>query len=203
MHARQAASGAAMEAVSTTDEVGPNAILQTAQAIAQLHGEAVRDAVLSQAHLPPWGAAPHGLVDAALVRNLNQALRQTLGPDAALATMRRAGELTGGYILANRIPRRAIAALRLMPAPLGVNMLLMAIARHSWTFAGNASVEIRHGWRHYAISIRQNPIAFGPCVWHEAVFATLLTPLAGKGLRVRETACCRDGAQACRFEVCH
>jgi len=201
MHARQSAADTAMPALAGADKVGPNAILQTAEAIAQLHGEAMRDAILADARLPPWGAAPKGLVEAALVRSLNQALRQRLGRDAALATMRRAGELTGGYILANRIPRPAMAALRLLPAPLGVNLLLRAIARHSWTFAGNARVEIRHGWRRAETAIAGNPIAFGPCVWHEAVFETLLAPLAGKRLTVRETACCRDGAAECRFEI--
>jgi divinyl protochlorophyllide a 8-vinyl-reductase len=142
-----------------------------------------------------------GLVDAALVRWLNLAVRDSLPAQEAKAVMRLAGSLTGEYILANRIPGRAMAVLERLPSAFSVNLLLKAIARHSWTFAGNAPVRVRHGWRRAEIEIAGNPIAYGPCVWHEAVFERLLAPLARKGLTVRETACCRQGAAACRFEI--
>lgn len=183
------------------DTVGPNAILQTAEALGRLQGEAVRLAILSVAGLPPDGVGADGLVEAALVRRLNYAVREHLPRDAALDVMREAGRLTGDYILANRIPRRAMAVLERLPSALSVNLLLKAIARHSWTFAGNAPVRVRHGWRRAEIEIAGNPIAYGPCVWHEAVFKRLLAPLAGTRLEVREIACCRKGAAACRFEI--
>jgi divinyl protochlorophyllide a 8-vinyl-reductase len=181
--------------------VGPNAILQTLQALGELQPDAARTAILAAAGLPPHGAGGEGLVDAALVRRLNAAIREPLSPDAGLAVMRLAGELTGDYILANRIPVRAMALLRRLPAPVSVNLLLKAIARHSWTFAGAAPVRVRHGWRSASVEIEDNPIAYGPCVWHEAVFKRLLAGLAPKGLEIRETQCCRNGAPACRFEI--
>jgi divinyl protochlorophyllide a 8-vinyl-reductase len=182
-------------------KVGPNAILQTAEAVLQDHGAAMRSAVLHAAGLPPHGADIDALVDAALVRRLNLAVREKLPRTEALEVMRKAGRLTGEYILANRIPPQAMRLLKLLPTVLSVNLLLKAIARHSWTFAGNAPVRVRHGWRWAIIEIEGNPIAYGPCVWHEAVFARLFSPLAGNRLRVEETACCRNGAAACRFEI--
>ncbi|HSO46845.1 MAG TPA: bacteriochlorophyll 4-vinyl reductase, partial [Rhizobiaceae bacterium] len=181
--------------------VGPNAILQTIEAIDGLHGACMRADILRAAGLPPHGADAEGLVDAALVRRLNRAVGERFSPDAAHALMRRAGELTGDYILANRIPGPAMKALKRLPAPVSVNLLLKAIGRHSWTFAGSATVTIRHGWRRASVEIARNPIAYGPCVWHEAVFARLLSPLAGNRLQVRETQCCGSGSSACRFEI--
>lgn len=193
--------GAIAVAASARHLVGPNAILQTAEALLQLHGEGMRARILAGAGLPRHGADPEGLVDAGLVRRLNNAVAESFPPDAAASVMRRAGELTGDYILANRIPKAAMAVLGRLASPVSANLLLKAIARHSWTFAGNAPVQVRHGWRRAEIGIEGNPIAYGPCVWHEAVFERLLYPLAGKRLEVRETACCRKGAAACRFEI--
>ncbi len=188
----EAANRTAAPQALARHHVGPNAILQTAEAIGERHGQAMRADILRAAGLPPHGADAEGLVDAALVRRLNRAIGERLSPEAAHELMRRAGELTGDYILANRIPGQAMNVLKRLPAPVSVNLLLKAIGRHSWTFAGNAPVTIRHGWRRAGVEIARNPIAYGPCVWHESVFTRLLAPLAGRPAQGSRNAVLRE-----------
>jgi divinyl protochlorophyllide a 8-vinyl-reductase len=181
--------------------VGPNAILQTAQALVELHGTQVADAVFGKARIDGDQRHPESMVDAGTVRRLNQAIRACLPETDASVVMHKAGELTGRYILANRIPARVMLLLEALPSLVSPHLLMMAIRRHSWTFAGSSRVSITHGWRKATISIEDNPIAYGPCVWHMAVFNVLLGPLAGKALHVVEEGCCADGKNCCRFIV--
>jgi divinyl protochlorophyllide a 8-vinyl-reductase len=181
--------------------VGPNAILQTDQALAEIHGRSFADAVFGRAGIVSDRRRPDKMVDAGTVRRLHAAIRDSLSGPEASAVMRRAGELTGCYILANRIPVRAMQLLAALPRSISPHLLLMAIRRHAWTFAGSSRVTVEHGWRTATLSIFDNPIAFGPCTWHLAVFATLLGTLAGKSLSVTEETCCADGENCCRFIV--
>jgi len=192
---------AAVDGPKPIERVGPNAILQTAQALSEFHGTATRDRILARVGVPASLLRPAGMVDAVLVRSLNDAVRDCLPAQAAMAVMRRAGQLTGDYILANRIPKPAMRLLSVLPRFLAPHLLLIAIGRHSWTFAGSCPVRIRHGWRSAEISIIGNPISFGPCVWHEAVFHRLLLPLTGPSLSILEVECCSGSALACRFVV--
>lgn len=181
--------------------VGPNAILQTDQALIEMHGKPVADAIFRNAGFRKDSRHPKAMVDAATVRRLNQAIRARSTESDAQAVMHRAGELTGRYILANRIPSKAMLLLGALPGVISPHLLMMAIKRHSWTFAGTSHVTLEHGWRMATISIFDNPIAFGPCIWHEAVFRTLLAPLAGRTVLVAEGECCAHGKKCCRFNV--
>jgi divinyl protochlorophyllide a 8-vinyl-reductase len=44
---------------------------------------------------------------------------------------------TADYLLAHRIPKPVQALLKVLPAPLACRVLLAAIRRHAWTFAGS------------------------------------------------------------------
>ena len=48
---------------------------------------------------------------------------------------------TGDYLLAHRIPKPVQALLKRLPAPLAARVLLAAITRHAWTFAGSGRFE--------------------------------------------------------------
>jgi divinyl protochlorophyllide a 8-vinyl-reductase len=108
--------------------------------------------------------------------------------------------------LAHRIPQPVQAALRLLPARLAASILTGAIARHAWTFSGSGRFEVLSRWPP-VVAIADNPVVRGEtsdvalCHWHAAVFERLFTAICGPGWRVVETACCAQGAPACRFEV--
>lgn len=55
------------------------------------------------------------------------------------------GRLTASYLLANRIPKPAQIVLGLLPARIGLKLLLKAIGGHAWTFAGVGTFSDRFG----------------------------------------------------------
>lgn len=181
--------------------VGPNAILQTAEALRARGGDALARQVFAAAGLaarlvtPPTEMVPEG--EAA---RLHRACCRTLAPAEAEAAARDAGLRTAAYILRYRIPRPARWLLRALPPGLATRLLLAAIARHAWTFAGSGRVVVTPG-RPAVIEIAANPLATPGCPWHRGVFEGLVRTLVDRGTEVRETACTARGAPACRFEI--
>jgi len=119
---------------------------------------------------------------------------------------RAAGRRTGDYIRIHRIPRRAQALLRVLPARLSARLLARAIARHAWTFAGSGRFRVASR-APLVFEIADNPLVCGEhaaapvCHWHAAVFARLYTRLVARDYTCVETACCATGAPACRFAL--
>lgn len=183
--------------------VGPNAILQTRAALDELCGYTKRDEIFDHAGLG-WltDRDLHDMVPAHTVNLLNCAVRDCLSWDRAEAVMARAGTLTADYIIANRIPGAAQKLLAILPERLAVKVLLKAIARNAWTFAGSSSVVVSGR----TISIHNNPICLGSlgfdgCIWHCAVFSRLFQRLIDDRIEIRETECFGMGGLACVFEI--
>ena len=187
----------------TANKVGPNAIIQTRKALNTLCGIARRSAIFEQAGLGALGDDRLcDLVDVGQVNALNQAIGQRLQPPLAHAVLRRAGELTGAYVLENRIPKPAHQLLKALPRAIAQRLLMKAIARNAWTFAGQARVETGADW----ILIHANPICqgrlgFSCCEWHVAVFSRLFRTLVDPRIRIHETHCNGQGSEGCRFTV--
>ena len=143
---------------------------------------------------------------AAEALSLHHAVRAVLGPERGAAVLRAAGEGTGRYLLAHRIPPRAQTLLRLLPAPLASRLLVAAIRRHAWTFGvpGGVGVEWRGGVPLWRVAI---PVGTeGEGAWRggdsQAVpFETLFRGRVGTRLRVAETACIAQGDPACVFAI--
>jgi divinyl protochlorophyllide a 8-vinyl-reductase len=205
--------------------IGPNAVTRLAEALDELHGPPATDVVFSAAGLLRYRQAPpSAMVDEAVVTSLHAALRRTLAPQEAAAVARRAGALTGDYLLAHRIPAPVRALLRALPAPWAARLLVRAMASHAWTFAGSGAfssvaVSGRPGSDASAppdagpvrprlqLAITNCPLCRGAsapvpaCDYFEATFERLFTSRVSRSARVHETTCQATGASACRFEV--
>jgi divinyl protochlorophyllide a 8-vinyl-reductase len=163
-------------------------------------------------------------VDEGVVTALHAALRRTLAPPDAAAVARRAGALTGDYLLAHRIPAPVRALLRALPAPWAARLLVRAMAAHAWTFAGSGAFSsaaasgrlVRDasappgaalGRPRLELVVRGCPLCRGAsapapvCDYFAATFERLFATLVSRSARVRETTCQATGASACRFEV--
>lgn len=192
-----------LEMANDIHRVGPNAIIQTGRALDRLHGMAVRDAVFGDAGLGWMGRRePGGMVRAEAVVALNAAVLRRLAVHDAERVMWQAGAETARYILDHRIPRMAQRLIGLLPGRLGLALLLRAIARHGWTFAGAAHVGAGSNW----ICINNNPLCLGRsgyagCTWHKAVFTTLIEVIIGREALVHETHCLSRGDDFCRFQI--
>ncbi|MGY4306577.1 divinyl protochlorophyllide a 8-vinyl-reductase [Bradyrhizobium sp. USDA 4369] len=187
--------------------IGPNAIIQTAEALRLLRGDEAARSVFATAGLEAYlTTPPAGMVDEAEVIRLHRALRTALDEDSARAVSVKAGQLTAAYLLAYRIPPGAQRLLRLLPARLASHALSRAISAHAWTFAGTGSFTARPG-RPTIYDIGHCPLCRGQradhavCDFYAATFETLFAELVHPHARAREISCQATGASVCRFEI--
>ncbi|HKL63817.1 MAG TPA: bacteriochlorophyll 4-vinyl reductase [Woeseiaceae bacterium] len=191
------------DATATAAKIGPNAVLQTLRAIAELEGTACYEAVARGAALPATDA-DHMIPEAWFVR-LVQSLRRELPWARSEAVLRRAGEYTADYVSGNRIPGLFRRLLRVLPPRLAVPLLLAAFRRHAWTFAGGGRFDTRGRYPGDILlsacpTCRHGPEPTAAGAYYEAAFQGLLR-LAADGVRVHETACEARGDECCRFSI--
>jgi divinyl protochlorophyllide a 8-vinyl-reductase len=190
---------------ATEGRIGPNAILQFVPVLEDAAGPEATSHLLAVAGIRDLPDPANGLIDEAPAARLHQAVRAEL-PEAAPMLARAAGRRTGDYILAHRIPQKAQAVLRLLPARLSAPILARAVAKHAWTFCGSGEFRLVCAWPP-VFEIGDNPVVRGErartplCHWHAAVFERLFSALCGAGWRCEEVACCAQGAHACRFRL--
>lgn len=198
---------AVMDHAGRAGRIGPNAIIRVAEVLRERLGADAMARLFGLAGLAGYVEhLPEAMVDEAEVTQLHAVLRASLGESAAAQVAREAGTRTGHYLLAHRIPRPVQALLKLLPAPLAARVLLAAITRHAWTFAGSGEFSAVPG-RPVVLTIRDNPMCRGlasdvpACDFYAATFERLFRELVHPRARVVETACEACGDEACRFEV--
>jgi divinyl protochlorophyllide a 8-vinyl-reductase len=187
--------------------IGPNAVTRLAEALDALCGHADTLAVFARAGLAHRLQAPlERMVDEAEVVALHDALRDLVPRDQAVEIAADAGRRTADYLLAHRIPRVMCLLLPRLPARWAARILLVAIGRHAWTFAGSGRFAVLPGHALH-FSIAGGPLARGVhaaapvCAYYAATFQGLFRALVHPASRVVETACEACGAPACIFEA--
>lgn len=187
--------------------IGPNAITRMAEAVRAHAGEAGAARLFGLAGLAGYlDHPPQQMVEEAHVARLHHALHEAFDLESARRLSRAAGQRTGDYLLAHRVPRAVRILLRLLPPALAARVLLSAIRRHAWTFVGSGrfSIEARRVMR---LKIAGNPLcrdaraAEPACAYYAATFERLFRALVDPGAGVVEIACEACGAPACVFEV--
>jgi divinyl protochlorophyllide a 8-vinyl-reductase len=191
----------------TAGVIGPNAVTRLAEALRELGPEPTARAIFRRAgverHLDN---PPTRMIDERDVAALHCAMVDLLGPADAARTSTLAGRLTGDYLLANRIPRVAQAILRAAPRPIAARVLMRAIAKHAWTFAGGGAFSYAFKPR-LTLTLRGSPICRylrteePACQYFAATFERVLGAMLGPRVRVIETECEASGSDACRFSV--
>lgn len=189
--------------------IGPNAILQTVAALRDRHGAAFAHALLAASTGRTPASLPDAMVDEREVQALVQAVHETCGAPGGAAILADAGRRTGDYLLAHRIPRPAQRIIRLLPRSLALRVLLGAMARNAWTFAGSGRFAYRVAAGGATLAVEACPMCRGlhaaapACAFYAATFERLVRVLVDDRLRVRETACAAAGAAdgACRFAI--
>ncbi|MEY6433968.1 bacteriochlorophyll 4-vinyl reductase [Thioalkalicoccus limnaeus] len=190
----------------STARIGPNAIRQVAQVLHE-DDESLPLRVFSTAGLRHHlDTPPEEMVDEDEVARLQQALHAVLGTTAARAVSRRAGTRTGDYLLTHRIPRRVQPILRRMPAPWAGRVLLHAIAKHSWTFAGSGT--FRFSATHpVSLEIAGCPVCRHlhtrepVCDFYAATFERIFRSLVHPASHCQQLSCAAAGAKSCLFQI--
>ena len=197
--------GSSPAPTAAAGRIGPNAIVRMVEALDDLEGKDAGARLLARAGLSRYiGRLPEAMVDEAEVIALHRAVREALGEGRAETIAWLAGRNTAGYLLAHRIPKAMQRALAILPAPLAARVLIAAISRHAWTFAGSGRFRVV-GFRPVTVEIIDCPLARGvrsdhpACAYFAATLERLFAVLVHPDARVRETACAATGAAACRF----
>lgn len=192
---------------SVAGRIGPNAIIRVAEALPGFVGTDEALSLFKRAGMAEWfRRPPEDMVDEQQVARLHRELRASLGGETAAQVARGAGVRTADYLLARRIPKPVQALLKLAPARLAARVLLAAITRNAWTFAGSGEFSATVG-RVVELQIRHNPLCRGlhtdapACDYYAATFERLFQVLVHRRAHVVETACEACGGDACRFEV--
>lgn len=186
--------------------IGPNAILQPVAALQASFGDAVAGEVLAASTSFTLATLPHAMVDEREAASLLREIARRWPAAAGDRLLRRAGELTGAYVLANRIPVVARAVIRMLPRTLGARALTSAMARHAWTFAGSGHFVAWQG-RRPGFMITGCPLCAGHrapapwCAYYAGALEYLLRALVDPRVRVEEVECEAAGGEACRFVV--
>lgn len=201
---------AVLHAGPKVGRIGPNAITRVAQVLPARVGSAATWTLFEDAGLVHYlRQPPEGMVDEAEVRRLHLAVRRQLGRDTARDVSLAAGRCTADYLLAHRIPKPVQAVLKRLPARLAAHVLLKAISRHAWTFAGSGSFSADAGGfgRPAVLRIQDNPLCVGlnsdapACDYYAATFERLFQVLVHGRAAVHEVACEACCDSECRFEL--
>ncbi len=190
-----------------TARIGPNAVTRLAESLDALRGHADTLAVFRRAGLlERLESPPERMVDEGEVVALHAALRGVMPAGQAAVIAADAGRRTADYLLAHRIPPVMRQVLPRLPARWAARILLMAIGRHAWTFAGSGRFAVLPG-RAVRFSIAGGPLARGVhaqapvCDYYAATFAGLFRALVHPATQVVETECEACGAPVCIFEA--
>lgn len=190
-----------VDARQPSAKVGPNAIIQLAAVLSSRVGHAQCARMFAGAGLSHHLAVPpDALVDEAEAARLFLVVETGFEPDDACDLFRRAGRATADYILAHRIPHPAQTLLRHMPAFAARRLLLLAISKHAWTFAGSGAVSCTYG-PHLTLRIAGNPLPTPGGVWHIGVLHRLFEVLVASPSRIAHTSWSRSGVETCQFEI--
>lgn len=196
-------TGARMDA-RTSGRIGPNAILQPFAVLFDAFGEGPAAEVLVEATSFTAATLPSAMVDEREAAALMRAIAERWPGARGAALLREAGERTGAYVLANRIPRPVCMLLRALPRAVGARLLTRAMARHAWTFAGSGRFTATHG-RTAGFIVTGCPLCAGHraaapwCEYYAGALEHLLRALVDPQARVIEVECEAAGGEACRF----
>lgn len=181
--------------------VGPNALIQLGAALRNGPGaEAERRLFAASGLLNRLETPPERMVDEREPAALFGAVIDAYPPEEADELLREAGRRTADYVIANRIPRIARAVFSVCPPSVAARLMLSAIERNAWTFAGSGAVRTGARPRPW-IEIEANPLATPGCPWHVGVFTRLFERLVSLGSAVAHTSCAARGDAVCRFEI--
>lgn len=126
--------------------IGPNSLIQTVRALQERYDEATIAALLQQSGQEYLlHHDPKAMVQEQEFAALVQALADQLGVSEARTILKRSGELTAAYLLHYRIPRPFQRLLKLLPHRLALKLLLFAISKNAWTFAGSGHFSYQVG----------------------------------------------------------
>jgi divinyl protochlorophyllide a 8-vinyl-reductase len=189
-----------MTDVALRGRIGPNAVTQLrAVLIDDLGSWEARDLFGAADLADLFDDPPTEMIDERAPVALFRALFARLDEREAIRLAETAGARVADYVIANRIPAKAVSLLTVLPPILGAPVLFQAIEKNAWTFAGSGRCDC-DAKRRPQIEIRDNPLSMPGAAWHRAVFERLFRRLVCAGATVRAVTG-RDGVDGFHVDV--
>jgi divinyl protochlorophyllide a 8-vinyl-reductase len=193
--------------VHPAGRIGPNSVIRLAEALDSFESRAVTSRIFGACGVGQYlDKPPADMVDEAEVASLHREMHRAFGDSRARSVAWVAGRRTADYLLANRIPRPAQRVLKLMPAKLASRILVEAIKKNAWTFAGTGEFSATHrGGAIISIAncalCRDCHSTTPYCDYYSGVFEHLFAELVHPRAIAREIACSAMGAPKCVFAI--
>lgn len=154
--------------------IGPHAVIHAAEVLQESFGTLACQTVLAHARIDtvPSGECMIPEIEALRLHRW----MAMWDPVACFDVAEEAARRTADYIIASRMPAPAVRLLRHLPAQLAAPLLMRAIGRHAWTFAGAGRFTPHGAWdftidRSVVDDLVRPPDTLS--VWYAAVFTRL------------------------------
>ncbi len=124
--------------MNTPSRIGPNSIIQTVAALEASFGKAEAEAILQRIGQGHWiGNLPTEMTEESKFHALVTAVEKEIGENATASILEESGQRTAKYLLRVRIPAIFQKVVKLLPPRAAFKLLLFAISKNAWTFAGS------------------------------------------------------------------
>jgi len=189
--------------MTTPAKIGPNSIIQTVAALEAVYGKHETEALLTiagQGHLV--GNLPSEMVEEEKFHSLVKALDREIGSDKLAGILDDSGQRTAAYLLKVRIPGFFQKLLRPLPPGLAFKLLLFAIGKNAWTFAGSGAFSYTSG--HAPVITVRVTYPTLPVVgnFYLGTFTKLLKELVNPDTKIEPSITGTSGNITCRY-TCH
>jgi divinyl protochlorophyllide a 8-vinyl-reductase len=185
--------------------IGPNSIIRTVEALTDLFGVPYTHNLLCAGGYPDlMDNLPTTMIPEEEFLALITMLVEQIGSEQTAHILRRAGELTAGYLLANRIPKPFQTLLTYVSPTIGLNLLLVAIKKSAWTFAGSGKFSFVGSTPATIIIANQHATAIIPheiCSFYNGTFETIFQTLIDTQTHVEKLVGPGSGEFRCVYRV--
>ncbi len=189
--------------MSEPAKIGPNSIIQTVAALESKYGKAEAEAILARAgHKHLIGNLPSEMTEESKFHALVQALDKELGEKIMVHILNDSGQRTAAYLLRVRIPGLFQKLLKPLPPGLAFKILIFAISKNAWTFAGSGDFSYTTG-KTPEITVKVTCPTI-PVVgnFYLGTFTRLLRELVSHDTKIESSITGESGAITCRY-TCH
>lgn len=177
--------------------IGSDAVLQTLDALSEVGGVHLVQRIVDVAGLRyVVDQTLPDMVPQSVFSALVQSIEDMLPRSQVDLVAVKSGRKTGAILLEQYIPDMAQKLLRTLPKRVAGPLLLHALEKHAWTFAGSASVHHIDG-PPLKLVIGSNPMANWGCLWQCALLETVFRHVISPDARIWQMACCASDSTKC------
>jgi divinyl protochlorophyllide a 8-vinyl-reductase len=186
--------------MNTPAKIGPNSIIQTVAALEAKYGRSEAEAILRRAGQGGWiSNLPSEMTEESKFHELVCSLEKELGEKNTASILEDSGRRTAAYLLRVRIPGFFQKILKPLPPGMAFKLLLFAISKNAWTFAGSGEFSYSSG-KQPVITVRVTYPSL-PVVgnFYLGTFETLLEELVNAKTAIASSIEKKGGAILCTY----